>query len=305
MTAQALRPGGTRDASDLDVAPARRSFARTLFAGPATIVGAGIVALIAICAIFAPWLAPHDPNLQQLAIAAKPPSWLAGGDRAYVLGTDNLGRDILSRMLWGARIASIVGLCVVAIGGTIGVTAGLVAGYAGGPLDAAISRFADMQLAFPLVLLAIAIVGVVGPGLWTIVATLGVTSWVQYVRVIRAETLALRERDFVAAAVATGVSPARIVLRHILPNVASSVSVLGTFEVARAIILESALSFLGLGVPADIPSWGGMLADGRQYLDTAWWLGLFPGLAISIAVLGVNLFFGDGLRDALDPRARE
>ncbi|GAC1299679.1 MAG: ABC transporter permease [Vulcanimicrobiaceae bacterium] len=290
--------------SDLEAAPARRSFARALFAGPATVVGAAIVALIAICALFAPWLAPHDPNFQQLALAAKPPAWLDGGNRAYLLGTDNLGRDILSRMLWGARIASIVGLCVVAIGGTIGVTCGLVAGYVGGPLDSAISRIADMQLAFPLVLLAIAVVGVVGPGLWTIVATLGVTSWVQYVRVIRAETLALRERDFVAAAVAIGVSPARIVLRHILPNVASSVSVLGTFEVARAIILESALSFLGLGVPASVPSWGGMLADGRQYLDTAWWLGLFPGLAISIAVLGVNLF-GDGLRDALDPRARE
>ncbi len=304
MSAQLLLPAGSRDVSEADVAPARRSFARSLFAGPATAVGAAIVALVALCAVFAPWLAPHDPNAQQLAITAKPPAWLAGGDRAYLLGTDNLGRDIFSRMLWGARIASIVGLCVVAIGGTIGVTCGLVAGYFGGPLDAAISRFADMQLAFPLVLLAIAIVGVVGPGLWTIVATLGVTSWVQYVRVIRAETLALRERDFVAAAVATGVSPLRIVLRHILPNVASSLSVLATFEVARAIILESALSFLGLGVPANVPSWGGMLADGRQYLDTAWWLGLFPGLAISLAVLGVNLF-GDGLRDALDPRAGE
>jgi len=291
-------------ALDLDVAPARRSFARSLFAGPATVVGAVLVAIVAFCAIFAPWLAPHDPNLQALALVAKPPAWLAGGEHAYPLGTDNLGRDILSRIFWGARIAAIVGLCVVAIGGTIGVACGLVAGYFGGPADTVISRLADMQLAFPLVLLAIAIVGVVGPGLWTIVATLGITSWVQYVRVIRAETLALREREFVAAAVATGVSPAGIVLRHILPNVASSISVLGTFEVARAVILESALSFLGLGVPASVPSWGGMLADGRQYLDTAWWLGLFPGLAIALAVLGVNLF-GDGLRDALDPRARE
>lgn len=287
-----------------ELAPAGRSFARALFAGPATVVGAAIVALVALCAIFAPWLAPHDPNVQALASAGQPPAWLAGGARAHVLGTDNLGRDILSRMLWGARIASVVGLCVVAIGGTLGVTAGLVAGYFGGNVDMAISRVADMQLAFPLVLLAIAVVGVVGPGLWTIVATLGVTSWVQYVRVIRAETLGLRERDFVAAAIATGASPGRIILRHILPNVASSVSVLATFEVARAIILESALSFLGLGVPANVPSWGGMLADGRQYLDTLWWLGLFPGLAISCAVLGVNLF-GDGLRDALDPRARE
>lgn len=299
-----MSPAVIAASPELVLAARPHRFARTLFAGPATVVGAAIVALVAMCAIFAPWLAPHDPNLQALASAGQPPAWYSGGERTHLLGTDNLGRDILSRMLWGARIASIVGLCVVAIGGTIGVACGLVAGYFGGAIDMVISRVADMQLAFPLVLLAIAVVGVVGPGLWTIVATLGVTSWVQYVRVIRAETLALRERDYVAAAVATGASPGRVILRHILPNVASSVSVLATFEVARAIILESALSFLGLGVPANVPSWGGMLADGRQYLDTLWWLGLFPGLAISVAVLGVNLF-GDGLRDALDPRARE
>lgn len=285
------------------VAPTRRSFARVLFAAPATIAGACIVALVAICALLAPFLAPHDPNVQHLGLALRPPSWLAGGDARNLLGTDSLGRDIFARIVWGARIAAIVGVCVVAIGGTLGIGVGLIAGYYGGPVDAVISRIADMQLAFPLVLLALAIVGVVGPGLWTIVATLGVTSWVQYVRVVRAETIALRERDFVMAAHATGSSSLRIVLRHILPNLTSVISVLATFEVARAIILESALSFLGLGVPTSIPSWGGMLADGRAYLDTAWWLGLFPGIAISTAVLGVNLL-GDGLRDALDPRLR-
>jgi peptide/nickel transport system permease protein len=206
-------------------------------------------------------------------------------------------------MIWGTRVALIVGLCVVAIGGSLGVSLGLIAGYYGGWADAVIARIADVQLAFPLVLLAIAVVGVVGSGLWTIVAVLGVTSWVQYVRVVRAETLTLRQRDFVQAAYATGLSPLRIVFRHVLPNVASTISVLVSFEIARAIILESALSFLGLGVPADVPSWGRMLADGRQYLDTAWWLGLFPGLAISLTVLSVNMF-GDGLRDALDPRSR-
>jgi peptide/nickel transport system permease protein len=285
------------------VAPARRSFARVLFAAPATIAGACIVALVAICALFAPFLAPHDPNVQHLGLALRPPSWLPGSDAHYLLGTDSLGRDIFARIVWGARIAAIVGICVVAIGGTLGIGVGLIAGYYGGPADAVISRIADMQLAFPLVLLALAIVGVVGPGLWTIVATLGVTSWVQYVRVVRAETIGLREREFVMAAHATGSSSLRIVLRHILPNLTSVISVLATFEVARAIILESALSFLGLGVPTSIPSWGGMLADGRAYLDTAWWLGLFPGIAISTAVLGVNLL-GDGLRDALDPRLR-
>jgi peptide/nickel transport system permease protein len=284
--------------------PAPRSFADVLFdRSPMTAIGASVLGVIALLAVFAPLIAPHDPNLQNLAASTKPPMWLPTGERTYVLGTDNLGRDILSRIIWGARIALVVGLCVVAIGGTLGVALGLIAGYYGGWADAVIARVADMQLAFPLVLLAIAVVGVVGPGLWTIVAVLGVTSWVQYVRVIRAETLSLRQRDFVQAAYATGVAPLRIVFRHVLPNVASTVCVLASFEVARAIILESALSFLGLGVPAEIPSWGRMLADGRQYLDTAWWLGLFPGLASSLTVLAVNLF-GDGLRDALDPHSQ-
>jgi peptide/nickel transport system permease protein len=290
------------DAS-LALAPQRRAFVSFLFASPATIAGAAIIAIVALCAIFAPLLAPHDPNAQNLALALKPPAWLAGGASSYPLGTDNLGRDILSRVIWGTRVASIVGLSVVLIGGTLGVVAGMVAGYFGGPADAIISRVADIQLAFPFVLLAIAIVGVVGPGVGTIIAVLGVTSWVQYVRVVRAETLSLRDRDFVQAAIASGAAPARILLRHILPNVASSVTVLATFEVARTVILESALSFLGLGAPQNVPSWGTMLADGRQYLDTAWWLGTFPGLAISFTVLGVNLF-GDGLRDALDPKSR-
>ena len=288
---------------EFEEAPRRRSFARALFAGPAPIAGAAIGAAVLLCALLAPFIAPHDPNTQNLALAQKPPVWLAGGERGYVLGTDDLGRDILSRIIWGARVALIVGFSVVAIGGAIGVTVGLLAGYLGGLADDIIARFADIQLAFPLVLLAIAVVGVVGPSLWTIIGTLGVTSWVQYVRVVRAETMALRDREFVQAAVATGLAPMRIMLRHILPNIASSVSVLATFEVARAIILESALSFLGLGVPQSTPSWGAMLADGRQYLDTSWWLGLFPGLAISLTVLGANLF-GDGLRDALDPRGR-
>jgi len=180
------------------------------------------------------------------------------------------------------------------------VTAGLLAGYRRGWVDAVIARITDVQLAFPLVLLAVAIVAVVGPGLWTVIAAIGLTSWVQYVRVVRAETMSLRERDFVAAAEAAGAAPARVLGRHLLPNVASAAIVLGTFEIARAIVLESSLSFLGLGVPPTTPSWGGMLADGRQYLDTAWWTALFPGLAIMIAVMGVNLL-GDGLRDALDP----
>jgi peptide/nickel transport system permease protein len=281
----------------------RRSFASILFAGPATIAGAVIIAVTTIFAVLAPWIAPHDPNLQNLSAAFKPPSWLAGGSGVYLLGTDDLGRDIFSRIVWGARVAGIVGLSAVAIGGIIGIGLGILAGYFGGLLDDVIGRIADIQFAFPSVLLAIAVVGVVGPSLLTVIFTIGITGWVQYVRVVRAETLSLRERDFVQAAVATGASLPRILFFHVLPNVGSSVTVLATFGIARAIILESALSFLALGVPPDVPSWGTMLADGRQFLDTAWWLGLFPGVAIFLTVLGVNLF-GDGLRDALDPQSR-
>jgi peptide/nickel transport system permease protein len=285
-----------------ELAP-RRSFASLLFAGPATIAGAIVIAIVALFAIFAPWIAPHDPNLQNLGAAFKPPSWLQGGTATYLLGTDDLGRDIFSRIVWGARVAGTVGLASVAVGGIIGVGLGVIAGYFGGLVDDVIARIADVQFAFPAVLLAIAVVGVVGPSLLTVIITIGITGWVQYVRVVRAETLSLRERDFIQAAIAAGASPPRIILRHVLPNVSSSITVLSTFGIARAIILESALSFLALGVPPDVPSWGTMLADGRQFLDTAWWLGLFPGLAIFLTVLGVNLF-GDGLRDALDPQSR-
>jgi len=297
MTVAAL-PG---DTVIEEQAPRRRPFVALLTA-PATLAGAVIIVIVSACALFAPWLAPHDPNLQNLALAAKPPAWLAGGERSFFLGTDHLGRDVFSRVIWGARVATIVGLSVVLTGGTLGVGLGLVAGYFGGWIDDAIARIADVQLAFPFILLAIAIVGVLGPSLWTVILTLGVTSWVQYVRIVRAETLSLRERDFVQAAVASGATSWRILLRHVLPNVASSITILGTFEVARTVILESALSYLGLGVPSNVPTWGAMLADGRQYLDTAWWMGTFPGLAVSLTVLGVNLF-GDGLRDALDPRS--
>ena len=287
-------------ASIEDVRPRRRSALAIFLSSPAAASGAIVVALVAVAALAAPLIAPHDPNAQDLAQNALPPAWLAGGKGAFALGTDHLGRDLLSRILWGARVSFAVGLSVVLIGGSIGVMLGVVAGFYGKVVDEVITRVADVQLAFPFVLLAVAIVGVLGPNLRNIIFVLGVTSWVQYVRVVRAETLSLRERDFVQAALAAGATQARVMVRHILPNLASSVSVLATFEVARAVILESALSFLGLGVSPGTPSWGTMLADGRQFLDTAWWMGTFPGIAIVVTVLGVNLL-GDGLRDALDP----
>jgi peptide/nickel transport system permease protein len=284
-------------------APPRVALLRRIARDPAAVVGAVVVVIVALCAVFAPLLARADPNAQDLASTLLPPAWIAGGSGTHPLGTDNLGRDLLARIIWGSRVSAIVGISVVAIGGSIGVTAGLLAGYRRGWVDAVIARITDVQLAFPLVLLAVAIVAVVGPGLWTVIAAIGLTSWVQYVRVVRAETMSLREREFVLAAEAAGASSPRILRKHLLPNVASAAIVLGTFEIARAIVLESSLSFLGLGVPPTTPSWGGMLADGRQYLDTAWWIALFPGLAIVVAVMGVNLL-GDGLRDALDPESR-
>ena len=288
---------------DVDGVTSRTAALRKLLRDPAAVIGAVIVAVVVVCAVFAPLIARADPNAQDLTSTLVPPMWIAGGVHAHPLGTDNLGRDVLTRIVWGARVSAIVGISVVVIGGTIGVTAGLLAGYRRGWVDAVIARITDVQLAFPLVLLAVAIVAVVGPGLWTVIAAIGLTSWVQYVRVVRAETLSLRAREFVLAAQAAGATTTRVIARHLLPNVASAAIVLGTFEIARAIVLESSLSFLGLGVPPTTPSWGGMLADGRQYLDTAWWTALFPGLAIMIAVMGVNLL-GDGLRDALDPASR-
>ncbi len=295
--------GGVPVQGDVEGVTSRTASLRKLARDPAAVIGAVIVAAVVICAVFAPLIARADPNAQDLASTLLPPAWIAGGVHAHPLGTDNLGRDVLTRIVWGARVSAIVGISVVLIGGTIGVTAGFLAGYRRGWVDAVIARITDVQLAFPLVLLAVAIVAVVGPGLWTVIAAIGLTSWVQYVRVVRAEALSLREREFVLAANAAGATSARVIGRHLLPNVASAAIVLGTFEIARAIVLESSLSFLGLGVPPTTPSWGGMLADGRQYLDTAWWTALFPGLAIMIAVMGVNLL-GDGLRDALDPASR-
>lgn len=287
----------------IDAAVATAPQVRRRPLNPSMVAGSIIIVLVGFVAIIAPLLAHADPNLQDLTKTSVGPAWLTGGSMDHLLGTDHLGRDMFARILFGSRIAAIVGLSVVLIGGTIGVMLGLLAGYAGGWIDDLIGRIVDVQLAFPFILLAVALVAVLGSSVTTVIAVLGITSWVQYVRVVRAETKALRQRDFIMAAHATGATHARIVFVHILPNIASVVIVLATFEVARAIILESALSFLGLGVPQAIPSWGAMLADGRQFLDTAWWIGTFPGLAIMLTVLGVNVF-GDGLRDYVDPRSR-
>jgi peptide/nickel transport system permease protein len=263
--------------------------------------GLGVVVTVLLAAAFAPWLTPFDPLEQDINHRLKEPGWQTAEGRVHALGTDHLGRDILARVIFGSRIALVVGLSAVLISGVLGMAIGLVSGYFGGKVDDFFMRLADIQLAFPFILLAIAVIGVLGPSLRNIIIVIGVSSWVVYARVVRGEVLSIREREFVQAAIALGSRDARVVVRHVLPNAFTPWLVVATLDMARVIVIESALSFLGLGVQPPTPTWGGMLADGRVYLSTAWWLATFPGLAILVTVLGINLL-GDGLRDTLDPR---
>ncbi len=263
--------------------------------------GLVVVALVFVAALGAPWLSAWDPIEQDITNRLKPPGSRDLSGHVHVLGTDHLGRDLLARVIFGARPALMVGFAAVAISGIIGMVVGLVSGYFGGRVDDVFMRLADIQLAFPFILLAIAVIGVLGPSLPVIIVVIGVSSWVVYARVVRGAVLSLREREFVQAALALGSRDGRILLRHVLPNAFTPWLVVATLDMARVIVIESALSFLGLGVQPPTPTWGGMLADGRVYISTAWWLATFPGLAILVTVLGINLF-GDGLRDTLDPR---
>jgi peptide/nickel transport system permease protein len=267
----------------------------------AALLGVAIVLLVIVSAAWAPFLSPADPLQQEVTYRLKPPLWRGEDGQTYFLGTDHLGRDILSRLIYGSRISLVIGVCAVSLAGTLGTLLGLVAGYRGGRVDDLCMRLTDTMLAMPFILLALAVIAVLGSSLQNIILVLGITSWVSYARVVRAEVLTLRTREFVAAAQALGGRGGRIVFRHLLPNVLTPVIVIATLEVARMIILESALSFLGLGVQPPTPTWGGMLADGRAYLSTAWWLATIPGLCIMLSVLGINLL-GDWLRDVLDPR---
>jgi len=246
-------------------------------------------------------MAPHEPSKQRLVARFKPPVWAQGGSATYLLGTDNVGRDIFSRIIHGSRISLVVGIAAVCISLLIGVTLGLLSGFLGGRVDATIMALVDIMLAFPQLILAFALVAVLGPGLGNIILVLGLTGWERYARVVRAEVLALREREFVQAARAIGMPTARIIFRHIMPNTFSSVIVLATLQTAQAILAEAALSFLGLGTGQTYPSWGQMIALGRDYINVAWWLSTFPGIAILLTVLAINLI-GDRVRDVLDPR---
>jgi peptide/nickel transport system permease protein len=259
-------------------------------------VGLIIIGAIVLLAIFAPLVSPADPLAIDYAHPAAPP-----GTGGHLLGTDAVGRDIVARLIYGTRVSLQVGIVAVGIAASLGTTVGLIAGYRGGLVDNALMRTVDVFLAFPVIVLAIAIIAVLGPDLVNVMIAIGLVAWTTYARVVRGQVLVLREQDFVQAARACGTSDARIIVRHILPNTLAPIIVLATVGMATAIIAEAALSFLGLGVQPPTPSWGGMLNEGRGFLRIAPHISTFPGLAIMVTVLGFN-FLGDGLRDALDPR---
>jgi peptide/nickel transport system permease protein len=266
------------------------------------ILGAALLILLFALALAGPWLGLPDPTRGDLRARMVGPTISWAGLGAHPLGTDQLGRDILSRIIVGSRVTLMIAGSAVILGGLIGVVLGLIAGYFGGWLDRLLMRLVDIQLAFPLMLLALLVVAALGPSLHNLIAVLALTSWVRYARIVRGQVLTVRELEFVQAARALGASHLRILTRHILPNVLTPILVVATLELARTIVLEAGLSFLGLGIQPPSPSWGRMLADGRTYIASAWWIITLPGLALMLTVLGVNLL-GDWLRDWLDPKS--
>ncbi|SEQ40274.1 peptide/nickel transport system permease protein [Devosia sp. YR412] len=278
---------------------------RSLVAAKWPLVALFILLGVLFAAIFGPAIAPLDPNRQNIMLRLADPLTAGGRNNAmFYLGTDGLGRDVLSRLLYGARISLMVGVFAIMVGGTIGVVAGLVAGYFGGWIDDVIMRLGDIQLAFPFILLAIMFLVILGPGVFNIILVLGVGQWVTYARIVRAQTLSLREKEYVEAARALGDSTFSVIFRTILPNIMAPLTVIASFNVASVILSEASLSFLGLGVPPNVPTWGAMLADSRdQLMANKWWLAVFPGLAIVCTVLSFNIL-GDWLRDFLDPRLK-
>ena len=256
------------------------------------------------CALFAPWLAPHDPVKADLTIRLIPPFFQKGGSLNNPLGTDHIGRDILSRIIYGARISLAVGSVSTVVGFIIGGILGLLSGYHGGMTDSLITKLMDIQLSFPFILFAIFVIGVLGPNLINIIIICGVTRWVMFARVIRGEVLSIREKEFIEAARGIGCSASRILIRHVFPNIIPSVLVLATLNIGTIIVLESTLSFLGLGVQPPTPSWGSMLNDGKVYMVQAWWITALPGIAIMFVVLSSNII-GDYLSDLVNPHAKQ
>jgi ABC-type dipeptide/oligopeptide/nickel transport system permease subunit len=281
---------------------ARRSL-RRLWRLKWGLAAAAVMLVIVVTAVAAPWIAPYSPVEVDITHRLGPPAWMEGGKVQHLLGTDQIGRDLLSRMIYGGRVSLLIGVFAVLVSSTIGVLLGLAAGYFGPRVDWTIMTVINVMLTFPFVLLALAVIAVLGPSLVNMVIVLGVADWPLYARVIRAETLAIRERDFITAGRALGMSHLRIIFRQILPNLVSVIVVIATLQVARVIILESFLSFLGLGVQPPTPAWGNMLGEGRVYMLNSWWIAAFPGAAIFITTLAINLM-GNALRDWLDPHMK-
>jgi peptide/nickel transport system permease protein len=267
------------------------------------VVAVAIVVTWMVAALAAPLLAPHDPQAQSLTGRLTPPAWQEGGSMNHVLGTDELGRDILSRLIYGSRASMLVGLTVVGVAALLGSLLGLLAGFYGGRVDTTIMRVVDLFLAFPFFIMALALMAVLGPSFLNVVLVLGLTGWVPFARMVRAETLGLKRREFVQASLALGADNAGLIWKHLVPHLLTSIVVLGTLEIATAIVAEAGLTFLGLGIPPSTVTWGNMLASGREYVFTSWWLTTMPGVTIFVAVLAINLL-GDWLRDVWDPRLR-
>lgn len=285
------------NAAAISVRSARREALGPILANPLNLVAIALIAVFAACAILAPVIAPYDPLAQDLGSRLQPPS------SAHWLGTDSLGRDIASRILYGARISLVIGIVVVASAGVVGTVIGLVAGYAGGLIDEALMRLTEVFLAFPALILAMAIAGALGPSLTNAIIAIAAVTWAVYARLTRGQILSLRRREFVEAARAIGASRVRILWHHLLPNVLAPLMIQASFDLGSSIIAAAGLSFIGFGAQPPTPEWGVMISEGRNYISTQPWLSLFPGLAILLAVGSFNLL-GDGLRDAFDPRLR-
>src|SRR5262247_1290138 len=299
--ASSIPASAPADASAAEVTAPRSSRARrTRWMA----LGGGVFVLVlVVVALAAPLIARYDPVRQSLRGRLSAPTLEGADGQAHLLGTDHLGRDVFSRVIYGARVSLLVGFAAVIVGGLVGATLGLVAGFRGGWTDSMIMTLADAQLAFPFILLAIGIIAVLGPSFPTLIVVIGLSGWVTYARVLRSQVLVLRSREFVDAIHALGGSVARVIARHVLPNVLSSLVVIATLELARAVVLEATLSFLGLGVQPPTPSWGGMVHEGREYLDSAWWISTAPGIVLMLTSIVVSRT-GDWLRDLLDPTLR-
>ena len=295
-------PFAEPDYQDVAARSLKDRMIRSLRERPTRGIGLVILSIIILAAVFAPVITPQAPEESTLALRLKPPFWMDGAVSPHFLGTDQLGRDMWTRIVYGARISLTIGLLAMLVAGPVGVFLGLISGYRGKAYDVIIMRLADAQLAIPSILLAVAIIAVLGRSLIILIAVLGVTKWVEYARVTRAEVLRLKETDFVLASTVVGAKSNRILFKHILPNLMTPIIVLASFSVAEMILAEASLSFLGLGVQPPTPSWGSMISDGRDYLNNAWWVATWPGIAVLLTVLSIN-FVGDWLTEVLHPRS--